>query len=141
MTSRQLPETDVAWVRQWCADRVPKDALHQVRVVCEVAPRPLTIIECRGPWRGDLGPEWTRTPVARLHYTQADHAWTLYWRDSNLKFHHYDTLASSKSTADLLAEIDRDPPACSGVDLLTLGGTAAGRPSRDRAKATAHPRW
>jgi hypothetical protein len=61
------------------------------------------------PWREDAGPEWTSFPIARLRYIAADTAWTLYWRDRNLRFHLYDLLAPSSRTDDLLTEIDRDP--------------------------------
>jgi len=104
-----LPETDIARVRRWCAARVPEHARHQVRVECEPAPRHLTILEQRAPWREDLGPEWTSFPIARLRYTSADKSWALYWRDRNLRFHTYDPLAPSQRVDDLLAEIDRDP--------------------------------
>ena len=104
-----LPELDVARVQRWCAARVPEHARRQVRVECELAPRHLTIIERRMPWREDAGPEWTSLPIARLRYTAADKSWTLYWRDRNLRFHIYDQLAPSRRVEDLLAEIDRDP--------------------------------
>ncbi|HTP14756.1 MAG TPA: DUF3024 domain-containing protein [Streptosporangiaceae bacterium] len=104
-----LPELDVARVQRWCAARIPGHARHQVRVECELAPRHLTIIERRAPWREDFGPEWTTLPIARLRYTAADKSWTLYWRDRNLRFHIYDLLAPSPTVEDLLAEIDRDP--------------------------------
>ena len=64
-----LPELDVARVQRWCAGRVLEHALHQVRVECEVAPRHLTIIERRAPWREDFGPEWSSFPIARLRYS------------------------------------------------------------------------
>lgn len=109
MSATGLPETDVARVRRWCAQRVPADALHQVHVECEVSPRHLTIVERRAPWRADYGPEWTRFPIARLRYTKASRTWSLYWRDRNLRFHAYDQAPPSTSIDDLLAEIDHDP--------------------------------
>ena len=66
-----LPELDVARVQRWCAARVPEHALHQVRVECQIAPRHLTIVERRAPWREEFGPEWTSFPIARLRYTAA----------------------------------------------------------------------
>ena len=99
----------MARVQRWCAARVPEHARRQVRVECELAPRHLTIIERRMPWREDAGPEWTSLPIARLRYTAADKSWTLYWRDRNLRFHIYDQLAPSRRVEDLLTEIDRDP--------------------------------
>ena len=104
-----LPELDVARVQRWCAARVPEHARHQVRVECEPAPRHLTIVERRAPWREDFGPEWTSFPIARLRYTAVSKSWTLYWRDRNLRFHRYDLLAPSSRIDDLLTEIDRDP--------------------------------
>ena len=104
-----LPELDVARVQRWCAARVPEHALHQVRVECQIAPRHLTIVERRAPWREEFGPEWTSFPIARLRYTAADKSWTLYWRDRNLRFHLYDLLEPSHQIDDLLTELDRDP--------------------------------
>src|SRR5680860_465302 len=109
VTRMPLPELDVARVQRWCAARVPEHARHQVRVECELAPRHLTIVERRVPWREDYGPEWTSFPIARLRYTATDRSWTLYWRDRHLRFHIYDPLAPSHRVEDLLTEIDRDP--------------------------------
>ena len=105
---------DIARVQRWCAARVPEHARHQVRVECQIAPRHLTIVERRAPWREDLGPEWTSFPIARLRYTAADKTWTLYWRDRNLRFHIYDLLAPSNQVEDILNELDPTPPASSG---------------------------
>ena len=106
-----LPELDIARVRRWCQQRVPPHIRDQVRVECDIGSRHLTIVECRPPWREDIGPEWTRFPIARLRYTQATRMWTLYWRDRHLRFHRYDQLPPSPSIDDLLTEIDRDPTA------------------------------
>ncbi|AXH98062.1 DUF3024 domain-containing protein [Ornithinimicrobium avium] len=69
----------------------------------------MTIVERRAPWREDFGPEWTSLPIARLRYTAKDKAWTLYWRDRNLRFHLYDRVGSARTIESLLDEIDRDP--------------------------------
>ncbi|MGO9349576.1 MAG: DUF3024 domain-containing protein, partial [Mycobacterium sp.] len=45
--------------------------------------------ECRPPRREDSGRDWTRFPIARLHYTRTTGLWTLYWPDHNLKYHRY----------------------------------------------------
>jgi hypothetical protein len=103
---RGLPELDVARVQRWCAVQVPEHVRDEVRVECDVAPRHLTICECRPPWREDFGPDWTRFPIARLHYTKATGLWTLYWRDSNEKYHRYDPLEPSPQVQDLLDYLD-----------------------------------
>ena len=81
----------------------------QVRVECDIAPRSLTIVETRPPWRADFGPAWTRFPIARLRYTKATGLWELYSRDRNLRFHRYELAPPSRLVDDLLDEIDRDP--------------------------------
>ncbi len=106
-----LPELDVARVRRWCEQRVPAHVRDQIRVECEVAPRHLTIVECRAPGRPEAGPEWTRFPIARLRYTKASGRWSLFRRDRHLRFHAYDGFAPSAHVDDLLREIDADPTA------------------------------
>jgi hypothetical protein len=106
-----LPETDVARVQRWCRARVPDHVRDQVRVEADLAERHPTIVECRPPWQPDIGPEWTRFPIARLRYAKATRLWSLYWRDRNLKFHANDRVPASASVEELLAEVDRDPTA------------------------------
>lgn len=111
MAATGLPELDVARIVKYCASRVPEQYRHEIRVECDIAPRHVTICECRPPWREDFGPEWTRFPIARLYYTKKTGLWTLYWRDRNLKFHRYQFLDPSPHVQDLLDHIEsgRDP--------------------------------
>jgi hypothetical protein len=137
-----LPELDVARVRRWCDQRVPAHLRDQIRVECDLAPRHLTIVECRPPWREDAGADWTRFPIARLRYTKATGRWSLYWRDRNLHFHLYDTLTRScrKSTAIPPASSgDRKPqrradgfPAATAV--IVTDGRRMARPRPPRAR-------
>ena len=106
MAAGRLPELDVARVQRWCADQVPEHARGEIRIECDFAPRHLTICECRPPWREDFGPDWTRFPIARLHFTKSTGLWTLYWRDRNLKYHRYDPLQPSPRVQDLLDYLD-----------------------------------
>jgi len=111
MAAGGLPELDVARVRRWCAEQVPEHARGEIRIECDLAPRHLTICECRPPWREDFGPDWTRFPIARLHYTKTTGLWTLYWRDRNLKYHRYEPLDPSPQVQDLLDYLnDRADP-------------------------------
>jgi hypothetical protein len=61
MATGGLYKVDVACVQRWCADQVPEHARGEIRVECDVAPRHLTICECRPRWREDL--DWTRFPI------------------------------------------------------------------------------
>ncbi len=106
-----LPELDVTRVRLWSERLIPAEARDQLRVEVDVAPRHLTIVECRPPWDDDVGQGWTRFPIARLRYTKTAGVWTLYWRDSNERFLEYDLIPPSPHISDLLDELDRDPTA------------------------------
>ncbi len=109
-----IPDTDLARVRRWIDaqnEAVPENVRDQLRYELEVSDRSLTVIECRPPWREDMGPEWTRLPVARLRYTKVRNEWSLYWSDRNSRFHLYDLVRPTRHIARLLAEIDRDPTA------------------------------
>jgi hypothetical protein len=59
----------------------------------------------------DLGPEWSRLPIARLRYSPTHAEWTLFWCDRNLHWHRYDGIAPAAHVDPLLAEIDADPTA------------------------------
>lgn len=104
-------ELDVARVQRWCRAQVPERVRDQVRIEVDVAPRHLTVVECRAPWRTGDGPEWTRHPIARLRYTQSTGQWALYWRDRNLRFHAYHLVPPTLQFEDLLREVDLDPTA------------------------------
>ncbi|WP_433358519.1 DUF3024 domain-containing protein [Micromonospora saelicesensis] len=82
-----------------------------MRIECEEAVRHLTIVECRAPWRADLGSEGSRLPVARLRFTRTTGIWTLYYRDRSLRFHRYDLIPPTTNVVELLDELDRDPTA------------------------------
>lgn len=88
---------------------MPEHARSQIRLKAEIAPRHLTVVECRAPWREEGGPEWTRYPIARFHYTKATGLWSLYWRDRHLKFHSYDGTPPTEDVQVLLAEVEHDP--------------------------------
>jgi hypothetical protein len=104
-----LPELELVRIRHYCQSRVPARLRDQIRIEIDVSGRLVTILECRPPWTLELGPEWTRFPIARLRHVQADGVWILYWRDSNLRWHRYDRIGSSAHVDPLLAEIEADP--------------------------------
>jgi Protein of unknown function (DUF3024) len=106
-----LPELDVARVRRWCDQRVPRHIRDKLRIECEPGPRYLTIVERTPLWRSDIDREWTRSPVARLRYTKTTRTWTLYWRDSHSRFHRYDGIEPAAHVDALLQEIEHDPTA------------------------------
>jgi len=104
-----IPELDAARVRRWADGHTPAEYLHEMRLEVDETPRSLTILDCRPPWSESMGPEWIRTPVARLTYVMKRSEWTLYWPDRNSRFHRYEETKPSQHLAVLLDEIDADP--------------------------------
>ena len=104
-----VPELDLARIRRYCAGRIPARVAHLVRLEIDVDGRSVTILECRPPWSPDMGPDWTRFPIARLRFIASQSEWTLYWRDGNLRFHRYLQIEPSRDVGALLAEIEVDP--------------------------------
>ena len=104
-----VPELDLAKIRRYCAGRIPARVAHLVRLEIDVEGRSVTILECRPPWSADMGPAWTRSPIARLRFTASRGDWTLYWCDQHQRFHRYVRIDPSLAVDALLAEIEADP--------------------------------
>lgn len=104
-----VPETALAAVRRYCEEKVPARHRDELRVECDVRGRSITMYECRPPWHPDVGPDWTRQPVAQLRYDPTDHYWRLYCADRNSRWRYYDMVEPTPKLDDLIAEIDEDP--------------------------------
>jgi hypothetical protein len=111
MTDRRarIPYLDLEKIRRYCEGRVPARVAHLVRLELDVNGGSVTILECRPPWSPDMGPDWTRFPIARLRFTASRAEWTLHWRDRNLAFHRYTRIEPTADVGALLAEIEADP--------------------------------
>ena len=105
----RMPDLDLARIRRYCEGRIPAHIAHLVRLEVAIKGWSVTILERRPPWSPDVGPDWTRFPIARLRFTVSRGVWTLYWRDRNLAFHRYTRVSPSADVAVLLAEIEADP--------------------------------
>lgn len=110
-------DADLERIQAWVDaknESIPEHVRGQIRYEIETTNRAVTILECRPPWREDMGPEWTKLPVARLRYTQSWKEWSLYWSDQHGRFHEYDLIRPTRHVERLLTEIDRDPTAIFG---------------------------
>jgi hypothetical protein len=96
-------------VEAFFEQRVPPEARDQVRLEVAVRGNAITMVERRRPWRPDFGPEWSSQKIAQLRYDSAKRRWSLYWRDSNDRWHLYSEIKPSRDLAPLLAEVDADP--------------------------------
>jgi hypothetical protein len=104
-----LRESDIARIREMCDARVPSEACDEVRVELERERQAINIVELRPPWRDDLGPEWSRLPVARLRYVATKGLWTLYYLRHTGRWERYPLLGPTRRVDELLAELAADP--------------------------------
>lgn len=102
-----IPDLDLRKIHQYVARVVPPELPDQIRIEVDVRGKTATIVECRPPWREDFGPEWTHQGVARMKFDAATRKWTLYWSDSNGRWHTFD-LISPGSIGQVLRGIERD---------------------------------
>lgn len=102
-----IPDLDLRKIHKYASRVVPSEFQDQIRMEVEVRGKTVTIVECRPPWREDFGPDWTRQGIARLKFDTASSEWTLYWSDSNSRWHIFD-LISPGSIDEVLEEIERD---------------------------------
>ena len=131
-----LPEPDLARIEKYCEKLVPAELWNQMRIEHTVRGKPVTLFECRPPWTGDLGTDWSRIPVAQLRYGPARQHWTLYWPDSNSRWHLFD-LINPESAQKLLNEIapvssgaESSVSAITNIAVRPLVGPGASAPSR-----------
>ena len=109
-----LPEEDLDQIRRWLAqqnEEIPEHVRDQMRIELDTEAHAVVIFECRPPWKPDLGPDWTRRPIARLRYTKRRNGWTLYWFDSYGRHQRYDGIVPDAEVSVLLEELDNDPTA------------------------------
>ena len=82
-----IPHLDLEKIRRYAAGRVPPEFEDQIRMEVEARGKTVTIVECRPPWPVDTSLEWTREGVARMKYDAESKKWSLYWVDSNDRWH------------------------------------------------------
>ena len=101
-----IPETDLSRINSYCQEHTPTEHADRVRVVSTVRGKTVTILESHA-WHSGVD-DWVSTGVARMKYDVDSTAWTLYWSDSNSRWHLYDFIEPG-SISSLLEEIERDP--------------------------------
>ncbi|MGK2938944.1 MAG: DUF3024 domain-containing protein [Solirubrobacteraceae bacterium] len=104
-----LPEHDVAAVRAFCARFVGPELGDEMRLEIEEDRGTVTIIERRAPWDPSAGPEWSRSPIARLRRNASRGDWALYRPDRSDGWRRYEGLEPVRDVTTALAEIERDP--------------------------------
>lgn len=93
----------------------------------------VTIVECRPPWRGTLGPSG-RVSRSSSTTTRRVPSGALYWHDRNLRWHSYDRISPVSHVDDCLPRSTRIRRRSSGLDRLR-GAASCGRPGRPSGPA------
>jgi hypothetical protein len=104
-----IPQTDLAVIGRFCEANSPAEHAHELRVEYGLRGNSVTLYECRPPWDPNLGPDWSRQPVAQLRYEPSDRHWRLDYADRNSRWHYYDVTEPTTNLNELIAEIDDDP--------------------------------
>ena len=102
-------EAAMRQVEDFCHRRSPEASRSQMRLEIESSGSKITIIERSAPWNDQLGPDWSRQPIAELRYDERAEAWALYWPRHTGRWHRYEDLPAASHVGPLLAEIDADP--------------------------------
>jgi hypothetical protein len=95
-------------VQQFCEDRLPEDALTQMRLEVAVRGSIITLVERRAPWNDKLEGGWTSQSIAELRYDRGTGTWSLYWPRATGRWRRYEDLDPASDVDPLLAEIDAD---------------------------------
>jgi Protein of unknown function (DUF3024) len=102
-----IPDLDLRRIRKYAAAVVPPEIQDQIRMEVDIRGKTVTIVECRAPWREDMGLEWSRGGVARMKFDATTNEWRLYWMDSNERWHIYDLIAPGP-ISEILREVEID---------------------------------
>jgi hypothetical protein len=102
------PDLDLTRIRRWAAARVPVEHQEHVRIEVGVHGANVTIFELRPPWCADVGPDWSRRPVAQLRHTGSGF-WLLLWQNRRSRWERYPLAPDATRDLDaLLSELDED---------------------------------
>ena len=96
-------------VERFCERRIPSEHADEVRLEVAATATSLTIVERRAPWSPDVGPEWTRSEIARLRLDPRALTWSLLWKRASGRWAPYPDVEPSSDIAPLLAAIADDP--------------------------------
>ncbi len=107
-----VPELHLRQVARWCDRHAPARLRDQLRIEYHIRGRTITIVESRPPLLPELGPDWSETRVAQLRYLPPPPdagLWTLYWSDSNNRWHPLADVPPASGPGPLLSTIEANP--------------------------------
>lgn len=107
-TAPKPSELDLARIRRWVEARVPVESQGDVRLEMGVRGANVTIFELRPPGCEEVGPDWSRRPLAQLRSTGYGF-WLLLWQNRRDQWERYPLAPNATRDLDaLLRELDED---------------------------------
>jgi hypothetical protein len=93
-------------ISDYCVNRIPEHARHQVKMIYNIRGNSITIFEERPHWQDPT--HKIKSPIAQFRYNTNTEKWSLYYADRNLRWHNYE-FKSTRDIRILLQEVDEDP--------------------------------
>jgi hypothetical protein len=94
-------------MNSYCKNKIPQELQNQIKLSYKIWGNNITLIESRPFWEDST--EWIDMKVAQIRFDNQNKTFSLYYRDSNEKWHPYDELLISQNIEDILKEINNDP--------------------------------
>ena len=89
-----------AALEEFCAQHSSAPGADRLRYVYEFETSAALLIEQRP---GFMNPDdWVSRPIAKLRYSEARNTWSLYWSDTNGKWHR---VSDTKAASDIRAAL------------------------------------
>jgi len=101
-------EIDLARIRRWVDGRIPVEQQDKARLEVGVRGGNVTIYQLTPPWSAEVGPGWSRRPVAQLRHTGGGF-WLLLWQNRRDRWERYPLSPDATRDLDaLLGELEED---------------------------------
>lgn len=93
-------------LQEFCAQSSSADVAETSRLEYEIAENHVVLIERRPSFLNHL--EWTSLPKAKFRYSPAKEVWSLYWPDTNQRWHRLSSAKTDKDIRVLLKAVATD---------------------------------
>jgi hypothetical protein len=91
---------------EFCKQNSSEAVADQSRYEFEILENHALLVERRAGFLSHL--EWTTVPVAKFRYSPAKLVWSLYWPDTNERWHRLSNSKAAKDIRTLLAAVKSD---------------------------------
>jgi hypothetical protein len=99
-------ENAAAALAEFCAKSSSADVADQSRLEFEIHENQAVLIERRPSFLNHL--QWTALPKAKFRYSPAKGVWSLYWPDTDQRWHRLSSAKTAKDIRVLLNAVSTD---------------------------------